>query len=403
MLGGVAVEQETSSAPILLVGHRRQALVAAQRHGRVVLVVDRLPPKSARAKADKVIRVDFGDPVASRERVCAALEGERPRGVVALIERSVATAAELAAAFDLPGVRPEQAELFRDKVRMKERARAAGIRTAAYLAVTPESSAGELAAQLGLPLVIKPRSSSGSRDLVIAKTLAEVRAAIHGAARSELIAEELVKGVEMSVESLVMNGSILFTNPSEYLIHGHASIVPAGISETHRRGALELNEQVLRAFAMSDGITHLELFITQEGYVLGEVAARPPGGYLMDLIAGAYGFDPYDALLSIICGDAPDVPARSDPPGCAAVLVIHPGAGEVVAVSGVDEITALPGVKEVRCSLRPGDVLGARRGVGEAKGWVMFTGDDRPGLVRAIRQVQGILDIDVRPLPPPTP
>jgi len=399
MIRSVAVEKETSSAPVVLVGYRRQALAAARRHGPVVLVVDRAPPKSARVQAQKVVKVDFRDPKVGRELVCAALGGVRPRGIVALIERSVPTAAELAETFDLPGVRPAQAELFRDKVRMKERARAAGIRTAAYLAVTPETSAGELVTELGLPLVVKPRSSSGSRDLVIAKTLAEVRAAIQGAARAELIAEELVKGVEMSVESLVAGGSLLFTNPSEYLIHGHASIVPAGVSAAHRQGALGLNAEVLQAFGMADGITHLELFITQEGYVLGEVAARPPGGYLMDLIAGAYGFDPYDALLSIVCGESPDVPEASKLPGCAAVLVIHPGAGEVVGVSGIEAITALAGVERVRCSLRPGDVLGARRGVGESKGWVMFLGSDRMGLLRAIRQVQGLLDIELRPLP----
>ena len=400
MLRAVAAPQETTLAPVILVGYRRQAMAAALPHGPIVLVVDRTPPRSARAKAHLIVHVDFRDPKGGLAKVCEALGGERPRGVVALIERSVAMAAEIAERFDLPGIRPPQADLFRDKVRMKERARAVGIRTAAYREVSAETTAGELVAELGLPLVVKPRSSSGSRNLVIAKNLAEVRAAIKGADSADLIAEELVKGVEMSVESLVAGGSILFTNPSEYLIQGFASIVPAGVSAAHRRAALELNAEVLRAFGIADGITHLELFITQDGYVLGEVAARPPGGYLMDLIAGAYGFDPYDALISISCGEAPQVPAASARPGCAAALIIHPGVGEVVAVSGLETVKALPGVERVQCSLRPGDVLGARRGVGESKGWVLFLGADRPGLLRAIRQVQGLLDVELRA---PTP
>jgi len=400
MISRMVQEACSTPAPLVLVGYRRQAFAASLRHGPFVLVVDRPPPKSAKAQAERIVTVDFRDPKASLALIIEALQGVRPAGVVALIERSVATAAALSEALDLLGIRPPQAELFRDKVRMKDRARTAGILTAAHREVGPATSARDLVAQLGLPMVIKPRSSSGSRDLVIAKTLAEVRSAIERAP-GELIAEEMLKGVEMSVESLVVGGSIVFANPSEYLIHGHASIDPAGISASHLQGALELNARVLEAFGIVDGITHLELFITQEGYALGEVAARPPGGYLMDLIAGAYGFDPYDALMSIACGRPPELPELPKLRGIAASLIIHPGPGEVVRVEGLGAITALPGVERVRCSLRPGDVLRPRRGVGESKGWVMFLGTDRPSVVRAIRQVQGLLDIELRPLTQP--
>ena len=38
----------------------------------------------------------------------------------------------------------------------------------------------------------------------------------------------------------------------------------------------------------------MEVFLGEEGPVFGEIAARPPGGYLMDLIPRAYGFDPWE-------------------------------------------------------------------------------------------------------------
>lgn len=383
-------------APLVLIGYRRPALEVALRRGPTIVAVDRPPPRSARASDAVFVDVDLSDPGAALAALRGALGDARPAGVVALVERSVAVAAALAEAYDLPGIRPAQVDLFRDKARMKERARAAGIPTAAHIEVRPGAPARDLVEALGLPLVLKPRRSSGSRDLVIARSLADVRAAVDRAAQGELIAEELIKGVEMSVESLVAGGEIIFTNPTEYLIHGHASVVPAGISAVHLERALALNAEVLEAFAIRDGITHLELFISQEDYVLGEVAARPPGGYLMDLIASAYGFDPYAALFAIACGERPQVTTTAQ--ATAAALVIHPGAGEVVRVDGVDAIAALPGVDRVRCSLRPGDRLSARKGVGESKGWVLLRGDDRPALLRVLRQVQGLLDIELRPV-----
>lgn len=397
---GVSTTRATERDDLfLLVGSRDGAIAALRRRGLgVVLVAERRPSARTRALLEEVVVVDFADPAAAADAVARRLGDRRPRGVLAAIERSVPSAAALAERYDLPGLRRGEAELFRDKVAMKSRAAAHGIPIAAHRLITADVSASQLVAELGLPLVLKPRSASGSRDVVIARSLAEVEA--HRVI--DHVAEEFVRGVEMSVESIVRGGDIVFHNPTEYLIHGHANIVPAGITDAHLARVLDFNARVLRAFGVRDGMTHLELFITQMGEVFGEIAARPPGGYLMNLLAASYGFDPWEALVDIALGERARAALPTAAIASSAALIVHPGEGEVARVRGLAEIAALPGVREVHCTLRPGDRVRTRRGLGEASGRVLITAEDREHLVPVLRQVQGLLDLEMAPIQRPT-
>ena len=106
--------------------------------------------------------------------------------------------------------------------------------------------------------------------------------------------------------------------------------------------------------------------------MFGELAARPPGGHLMRLMALAYGIDPWEAVLRIALGESPDLPERAE--CAAAVRILHPGAGTVRAVEGVEAARRLDGVDEVSVRVRPGDMLPTREGTGQEAGHVLVAG-----------------------------
>jgi len=119
------------------------------------------------------------------------------------------------------------------------------------------------------------------------------------------IAEKWIKGKEFSVESFIRNGKIIFRNITEYYELYHLNIVPASLDRGTSKRIYKLNDEVIKKFGINQGMTHFECYLTKDGLIFGEIALRPPGGYLMDLIQTAYGFDPWIELLNIESGKKP--------------------------------------------------------------------------------------------------
>src|SRR3989338_632366 len=81
-----------------------------------------------------------------------------------LYEQDVGTAALCRERFDIPGIRPEHARLFRDKNDMHAMARNLGVRTARECVACDLDALVAFVKRVGFPIVIKPRDGSGCRD-----------------------------------------------------------------------------------------------------------------------------------------------------------------------------------------------------------------------------------------------
>src|SRR5687767_3815738 len=77
--------------------------------------------------------------------------------VLALSEFDLDTGAAVREALGTPGVTPQQVRRFKDKVVMKQAVGAAGLRAPRYLPLSGSPSSTALVAELGLPLILKPR------------------------------------------------------------------------------------------------------------------------------------------------------------------------------------------------------------------------------------------------------
>jgi biotin carboxylase len=300
--------------------------------------------------------------------VCA---GERVAAVIALTERAVLPAGAVRAELGLPGLDGERALLCRDKVRMKRAVTAAGVRCTDWELVSETTRPQELASCLGLPLVLKPRDSAGGRGVRMIASHDELRAAL----RPGLLAERRVLGHEMSLESFVHDGRAVFTNATEYLVLRHANLLPASLPADLLQAALALQARAHAALGIERGITHLELYLTAAGLVFGELAVRPPGGRIMSLLERAYGFDPWQALLRAELGLRPVLPSAAS--YVAGAWVLHPGAGMLLAVEGVEEAAALPGVVRMRVRVAAGERISERLGSGQDVGGFEVVGSTR--------------------------
>lgn len=381
------------TAAVLLLGARRGALAAAARLGLGAWVVaDGLPVGSSAVRG--LARPLAADPEAVFEAGRQVLERTRPaiQGVVALTEAAVVPAARLRETFGIPGHPPEVALRCTDKRRMKAVASAAGIPITPWRAVDGSVARGELASELveelGLPLVLKLARSSGSRGQVVARDLDAVRAALPQAE----LAERFLDAREMSVELLLGGGESIFVNPTEYLVPLHASIVAATPEPATWHAVQELASRVSRAFGLERGIAHLELYLTPHGPLFGELAVRPPGGRLMPMLRRAYGFDPWEALLLLELGRS--IGPLPPPRRCVGAWMLHPGAGHVRCIEGLEEARAVPGIRRVVVRVAAGEHIATRLGSGQDIGYLEAEGGDRDTVAAALLAAHAALRVE---------
>lgn len=379
-------------AVLILLGRRRGALKAARRLGASMLLLDESP--LSRVKDAQHQQVDFSQPQHYWQELARRLGLPADRcALVALAERTVFPAACLRQALGLPGTGPETALLCRDKARMKERVRQAGIPCARFATDEDRLDGREIAQQLGLPLVLKPRDSSGGRGMRIVRRLDEVPPAIPPG----WMAESFVEGVEMSLESLIVQGRPIFTNPTEYWRPRWANIVPAFLEQPLHKRVEAFNLRVIEVLGIENGLTHLEIFVQQDRILFGEIALRPPGGYLMDLMEIVYGYDPWQALLELELDplQPPNILPPVPTPSCfAGVLLFHPGAGLVRSIEGAEQASFLPQTR-LHLKVRPGDQLSERQGSGQEAGHVIAVGKYRQEVIHRLEKAEQLLRIQV--------
>jgi biotin carboxylase len=279
----------------------------------------------------------------------------------------------------------------RHKLLIKRHLAEPGVPMTAFLEAAPDQPPRTMRDVLGEKIVVKDRTSSGGRGIVVAEDVPTLEAA-RGRGR---IAERFVDAPEISVESFVNRGEILFRNVTEYVRKGHVNLVTAILDDATRDAVMALNRHVIESLRIEWGITHLEMYLTGEGPLFGEIALRPPGGYIMELIEIAWGFSAWDAFLAVEL-DAP-IAFPGEASRTAVASVLHPGTGRVTRLAGADALRADPRVVSWKLGVGVGDVVGPRIGVGNEVGHVLLAGRDREEALAALGFVDATLQIEVAP------
>jgi hypothetical protein len=291
-------------------------------------------------------------------------------GVVGISERDVLTAARLREALGVPGWRPDFATRFLDKPRMKELVAAAGLRVPRWRAGVGPGDAAAVVAELGLPVVLKPRSEAASRGVSVLPDEAALAAALAAADGADLECEEFVAGRILHADGVRRGGRFHYVSVSEYVGTCLAFLDGESLGSVlldpgpERTAAAEFTGRCLDALGLDDGAFHLELFRTPGGeLVFLEVGARPGGGEIGFVHRDVLGIDLFGEAFRAALDLPPlDDPATfADPSGGGFVMVPEPRPwpGRVVSRTPMAEVFG-----EVYAELIPevGDVFDGRGG-----------------------------------------
>lgn len=270
----------------------------------------------------------------------------------ATVEAHVEAAAAVRAMTGIPGTSERTAFLCRDKPAMKEALRAAGVPTARSLGSDDAGAVRGFAAQVGYPLIVKPRAAAGASGTVrvdddqgLERVIQEYRLGRGGSAA----VEEFIEGHEGFYDTLCVGGRVVI----EFISHYYPGVLEAmrtrwispQIVTTNRVDApgygevKEMGAKVIQALGIGTSATHMEWFYGPKGLKFSEIGCRPPGVGVWDLYGAANDFDLYRAWgQAVVTGRVTERPSRAYAAG---MINLRPDRdGRIVGYEGVSTVFA---------------------------------------------------------------
>lgn len=272
--------------------------------------------------------VDDYDGPAAQARIDRLAEEFQVDAVLLTAEIDVLRAARLRERLGLPGQGVASATAYRDKHVMKTHAAAAGIPVAAMRRIGDATDLTAFAAEHGYPVVLKRiagAASLGMRVLDDDHDLAAVlREWTDGRPGEEFLAEQWIDGDLFHVDGVMQAGRVLLSWPSRYLHTQWASTsrsmneLGAMLDESDPLFAVlrQHTEQVVAALPVAPEHLpfHAEFFYTPRGEtVLCEIACRPGGGEIVEMMEHAFDINLYEAALKGQAGRYDEITTRPRP------------------------------------------------------------------------------------------
>jgi len=201
-----------------------------------------------------------------------------------------------------------QSLLFRDKALMKRRAQLGGIRVGIFEEAHDKSDVIHFLKRVNQallkldgdpndPIHLKAFDKAGCLGHRVVRTPDDVQAIPED--EFPFLMESHLDGWEFAVEAWIHDRKIRFLNISEYVTLGYSVFVPASPELEKWRPRIEEEiEKLIETFDIDFGFIHPEYFVTKDGKMyFGEVAYRPPGFKVFELLERAYGFNAYQGMV----------------------------------------------------------------------------------------------------------
>jgi hypothetical protein len=231
--------------------------------------------------------------------------------IVPLDEYDTQMAASLREHLRLPGLGETQARFFRDKLAMRLRAEAAGLRVPAFVHVLNYDRLRDFMARVPPPWVLKPRSEASAMGIkrIDAPDALWPELDRLGDKQSFFLLEQYVAGAVYHVDAVVWDGAVVFTAAHRYARPPMDVYQGGGVFATQtlpydgdERMQLDaLTRRLLRAFGHERGVAHTE-FIRSDAdgqFFFLETAARVGGAGIDRLVEAEAGFNLWDAWAQV--------------------------------------------------------------------------------------------------------
>lgn len=313
-----------SSKSILILGAglmQKPAIDSAKSLGLKVFVIDANPDALCVHLADVYKQIDLKD----RDKIAEyAVELKEKENLVSIFTAGTDFSANVAYASEKAGLLSHSYEAAlnaSDKTLMRSCFDKAKVSSPKFIKIERnricEILTPEYVSKITYPCVVKPVDNMGARGCRMIRDKSEllfsVEEAIKYSRSGNCILEEYMCGPEFSIDALVYDGTMTITGfadrhiyyPPYFIEMGHT--MPTVISNDKYMELVKTFADGVHALGLTRGAAKADIKYTENGPMIGEIAARLSGGYMS---GWTY---PYSsdlnltkAAIQISCGLTPD-------------------------------------------------------------------------------------------------
>ncbi|MEQ9423617.1 MAG: ATPase [Cyclobacteriaceae bacterium] len=216
--------------------------------------------------------------------------------IVALDDFDVEKASFLREHFRFPGMGQTTSRYFRDKLAMRMKAQESGIDVPAFTSIFNDEEVNNYVAKTKAPWVLKPRFEASATGIKKVNSKDELWAAIHqtGDERHNCLVEQFRPGDVYHVDTITVDGKVIFCQVSQYLNPPFDVAHGGGIFQSHTveydsdddKALRKLNEEVLKSFGMQFSASHTEFIKCKDDcrFYFLETSSRVGGAHLAEMV-----------------------------------------------------------------------------------------------------------------------
>jgi len=382
----------------------RHSIRQIQTSGHQVYAVDKNPSAPAFDIADGHAPIDLIDV----EGITAYARQINADAILAVNEAGVLAAASASQALGLRGLHPDTALKALDKGKMRQAWQTVNLSQPGFRIVTSPDEIAMIAPEIGYPLIIKPTMNWGSRGISRVDTAADLQWAIDFAAKNQrngnIIVEQCIDGIEMTVEGLIHDGdvAILAKSDKEHQPHPKFRVAmglnyPAKFDNSILQATDTLIVNAAHALGIDNCAIHAEVMVLDEQVYLIEMGARPGGGHIFGQIVEAVSGVPMpQTLTGILLGEAVNIHAKYQ--RGAVYRFFAPPTGIFRGASGIDDAKNLAGILDFGFHMERGTVVHPIEGDADRPGYCVTSAPTREAAMALADKAVAMMRYTMEPL-----
>jgi ATP-grasp domain-containing protein/L-aminoacid ligase-like protein len=372
---------------------------------------------------DRAIAVHFENPEVAAYTVMEFLRGQDVDGILALGDRPAVAASYAARGLGISYNHPAAVEACRNKLRMREIFRDAGLRVPWFRNISINPSPEPSLLGISYPCVLKPLSLSASQGVVRANNREEFLAAAARVRRllespeirstrepnlDQMLVEGYIPGREVAVEGLLTDGHLralaIFDKPDPLegpYFEETIYVVPSRLPAAEQRAVEQYARDAARALGLWQGPIHAEFRINAHGVWPLEIAPRPIGGLCARALRFLLGSEKeligLEELLMRHALEFAGSDSQREQLASGVMMIPVPKSGVLESVVGEDAARTVPGITDLLITTRLHDYIAAWPEGSSYLGFLFARANDPEEVEQAIRNAHEKLAFTIAP------
>ena len=382
------------------------AIQQAKAMGLDVVAVD-MNPEAIGFKEDGIIKEVIS--TIDIPAVVATAKWNKIDGVMTLAsDMPMRSVAAVAKELGLVGISDDTALKATNKAVMRQALKDFGVPIPRFFKVSSSAEYKEVVASFKVPFIVKPADNSGSRGIYLIENLDDKETISKAyeysrqySRNGDVVVEEYMRGPEVSVETLTVDGVChviqitdkLTTGAPHFVEMGHSqpTRLPVDIAEKIRKVAIAAN----KAVGITNGPSHTEIIVTTEGPKIVELGARLGGDCITThLVPLSTGVNMVECCIRIALGEKPDINHKFSKGS--AIRYFHQHAGTIKSISGVEEASRIEGVRQISFVHNIGESVTEIDSSGARLGFVIAQADTATNAVSICQSALEKITIDIQ-------